>query len=651
MKLYIAEKPSLGRAIADALPKPLTKADGYIKAANGDTVSWCIGHLLEQVEPDHYSERYKKWQATDLPIVPEKWQLKPKSKTRSQLAVLRKLVKQATLIVHAGDPDREGQLLVDELLEYVGLSKSAKQSVLRVLISDMNVKAVRRALDQEQSNTDFVPLSTSALARSRADWLYGMNLTRAFTLAGQKGGFSGVLSVGRVQTPVLGLVVRRDIEIEDFRPKPFYEVYASLCTKEGEAFEAKWHPSDACQAYLDEDGRVLSRPLAERVAASIKGKPGTVEQFESKPKSQSSPLPYNLSSLQIDAARRFKMSAQQVLTTCQDLYERHKLITYPRSDCRYLPKEHFKEAEGLIAAIANNAPDLSAAARSADAALKSRAWNDAKVGAHHAIIPTSRRLDSSKLSKPEANVYELIARQYLVQFYPEHRYQEAKVAVRVETGLFKASARVVIDEGWKALFPSKDDDKAKTLPVLSKGQIVDCVDSTLRDRMTQAPLPFTDASLLAAMTGIARFVKDDELRKILRDTDGLGTEATRAGIIELLFRREFLSRQGKNIVSTAAGRALIACLPEAASLPDMTAKWEKHLEAISLREASYGSFMQPLEQSVGSLVIEAERADAALFQGLKGPARSGRKKSKSTARKRNTGASSPRRAKRSGTNG
>ena len=247
MKLYIAEKPSLGRAIADALPKPHKKHDGYIEVANGDCVSWCIGHLLEQAEPDDYSEQYKKWRFDDLPIVPEQWQLKAKSKTRKQLTVLKKLIKQAEQLVHAGDPDREGQLLVDEVIEQVKLSQAKKHSIQRLLISDLNVSAVKKALASMRTNRDFIPLSVSALARSRADWLFGMNLTRAYTLAGQKAGFGNVLSVGRVQTPILGLVVNRDNEIANFRAKPFYEVFAHLHTQEQQSFTAKWQPSKACE--------------------------------------------------------------------------------------------------------------------------------------------------------------------------------------------------------------------------------------------------------------------------------------------------------------------------------------------------------------------------------------------------------------------
>ncbi|MGL4833606.1 MAG: DNA topoisomerase 3, partial [Shewanella sp.] len=405
MILYIAEKPSLGRAIADVLPRPHKKGEGFIQAANGDCVSWCVGHLLEQAPPDAYHPDYKSWKFEHLPIVPDKWQLQPKAATRSQLSVLKKLVKQATTLVNAGDPDREGQLLVDEVIAYLGVTGDKLHQIQRLLISDLNPQAVKRALSQQRSNREFIPLSTSALARSRADWLYGMNMTRAYTIQGQKVGYQGVLSVGRVQTPLLGLVVRRDEDIANFQSKPFYEVLAHLTTQQQEGFSAKWQPSDACLPYMDADGRVLAKGLAQNVVNRITDQPARVTQLTSKDKQQAAPLPYSLSALQIDAAKRFGMSAKEVLDTCQSLYERHKLITYPRSDSRYLPLEQHSLAPLVLKAISQGASELIQGIDMPDPRLKSKAWDDKKVDAHHAIIPTEKPAQLSSLSGREKQLY------------------------------------------------------------------------------------------------------------------------------------------------------------------------------------------------------------------------------------------------------
>jgi DNA topoisomerase-3 len=620
MKLYIAEKPSLGRAIADVLPKPHRKVDGCIYVGNGDCVSWCVGHLLEQAEPDAYDPHFKQWRLEHLPIVPETWQLKPKINSRKQLAVLRKLMKEADQLVHAGDPDREGQLLVDQVIDYLKVRGTKRDSIQRCLINDLNPAAVTRALGQLRDNKAFIPLSTSALARSRADWLYGINMTRAYTLMGRKVGYQGVLSVGRVQTPVLGLVVRRDEEIGRFVAKPFYQLIAHVVTEQGEHFKARWRPSEACLPWQDDEGRVLSKGLVENVQSRIHQQAGSVTASSRKHKKQPPPLPYSLSSLQIDAARRFSMSAKQVLDTCQTLYERHKLITYPRSDSRYLPAGHFEDRNTVIDALANNCPPLGEAARNADRNLKSGAWNDSKVEAHHAIIPTARKMDTSRLSQAERHVYELVARQYLAQFYPAHEYSDSQIDLDIAGGHFVARARTALQPGWKALFPArKKDDKSESalnsaLPNLKKGDSCLCERGEILEKQTTPPKPFDDASLLAAMTGIARYVQDPELRKVLKDTDGLGTEATRAGIIELLFTREFLMRSGKQIRSTAAGRGLIHSLPESAALPDMTARWEIELDAMGQRKGSYGDFMQPLIASLHELVAQSQ---AVLPKGLK----------------------------------
>lgn len=621
MRLFIAEKPSVGRAVADVMPKPHQKGEGFIKVASGDVITWCIGHLLEQAEPEAYNPEYKKWQKHHLPIIPVEWKHQVKPQTRKQFTVVKKLIKEADQLVNMGDPDRVGQILVDEVINYSGVSKAKRESTLRCLVNDMNPDAIKKALANLRPNTDFIPLATSALARARADWLYGINMTRLCTLQGQSAGYQGVLSIGRVQTPVLGLVVHRDQEIENFVAKPFYEVFITLQTDQQQTFIAKWKPSEACDPYMDEDGRVLSKKLAETVLRKVSGKTGKVVQVKKEKKKQPPPLPYNLSALQIDASKRFNLNAQKTLDICQQLYERHKLITYPRSDCRYLPKGHFDDRHSVSNAIQKTASSLAGATANADLLLKSKAWNDSKVSAHHAIIPTSRAMDASRLTSDELHIYEFIARQYLMQFYPPFEYAEHQIDTEVEGGLFIAKQKSVISDGWKALMPKSknaeaDNDFSKTaLPNVKQGESVNCIDGRLDEKLTSPPKRFTDATLLSAMTGIARYVSDPEVKKVLRDTDGLGTEATRAGIIELLFKRQFLTKKGKEIHSTEIGRQLVNSLPERMVVPDMTAHWESQLEAISDKRLKYGQFMQPLTQGLAQLIAEVEGKS---FAGLRG---------------------------------
>jgi len=637
MRLFIAEKPSLGRAIADVLPKPHRRGEGFIACGNDQIVTWCVGHLLEQAQPDSYDSRYARWSLADLPIIPEKWRLQPRPSVAKQLKVVEGLLAQASEVVHAGDPDREGQLLVDEVLDYLNLPADKRSKVQRCLINDLNPQAVDRAVNRLRENREFIPLCVSALARARADWLYGINMTRAWTLLGRNAGYDGVLSVGRVQTPVLGLVVRRDEEIENFVPKEYFEVKAHIVTPEGARFVASWIPSEACEPWQDEEGRLLKRALADHVVARITGQPAIVSAYSDKRENEVAPLPFSLSSLQIEAAKRYGLSAQTVLDTCQRLYETHKLITYPRSDSRYLPEEHFAGRHAVLKAIQSHQSTLTPPA-DFDADRRNRCWDDKKVDAHHAIIPTARS-GAVKLTENEQHIYELVARQYLMQFCPDAVFRKCVIDLDIAGGKFVAKARFLAEAGWRALLGNKERDEENDgmpLPVVAKGDALLCERGEVMAKQTQPPRPFTDATILSAMTGIARFVQDKELKKVLRATDGLGTEATRAGIIELLFRRGFLVKKGRYIHSTEAGRALIHSLPDLAARPDMTAQWESTLTRISEKACRYDDFMQPLVQTLTGLIQQARQQPSAhAFRGLpstgqKRPVRKTRRKVKET---------------------
>ena len=635
MRLFIAEKPSLARALAEALPKPLKKKDGYIEATNGDIVTWCIGHLLEQASPEFYDEKYKKWVIQDLPIIPTQWQLKPKSQTKKQLTVIKKLIKQANIIINAGDVDREGQILVDEVINYCGATKSKITNALRCLISDMNETAVKKAVNNLKPNKDYIPLAVSALARARADWLYGLNMTRLCTLQGQKSGYQGVLSIGRVQTPILGLIVNRDIEIKNFVSKSFYEVIANLETEQGIKYQGKWKPSAACEPYMDNENRVVSKPLAMNVIERINGQSGKVVKVIEDKKKQQAPLLFSLSALQILAAKAFGMSAKKTLDVCQQLYEKHKLITYPRSDCQYLPTEHLNDVQSVIKAISTVSSKSSNIIKDADLSIKSRVWNDSKVGAHHAIIPTARNKATGSLSTDEQNIYELVARQYIAQFYPAFEFLDKQIHTEISAGLFISKQKDIVINGWKDLFPTSVKNKAASefssinLPNVKVGELVQCLKGDLIEKNTTPPKYFTDATLLGALTGISRFVTDAAIKKALRETDGLGTEATRAGIIELLFNREYLTKKGKEIHATEVGIKLITALPKQISQPDMTAMWESQLESISTKSMSYQSFIGGVQGNLELLISEVKNIS---FTGL--PITTNKKVFKKRAKKR-----------------
>lgn len=392
---------------------------------------------------------------------------------------------------------------------------------------------------------------------------------------------------------------------------------AKIETSRGDFYEAKWKPSEACEPYMDEEGRVLSRSLAENVVSRIYNKPGTVDRYIKKISKKNPPLPHSLSSLQIEAAKVFGLSAQTVLDTCQSLYERHRLITYPRSDCRYLPKSHLKDVQAVAEAIKSVQEKLAKHALEADLSLKSSAWNDKKVGAHHAIIPTSRKVNTSVLSKDEQNIYYLIARHYLVQFYSASEYSDKEIVTIIEGGKFVSKQKDLIKIGWQVLFPAqkKNNEQSNVLPEVIEGETVKCVDACVLDKNTTPPKRFTDASLLAAMTGISRYVSSPDIKKVLKETDGIGTEATRAGIIELLFKRLYLVRKGKEIYSTDIGKSVISALPDDVGKPDMTAIWESELESIYLRKKKYQDFMNGVTFSLGKLLDETRVSD---FTRLKG---------------------------------
>jgi DNA topoisomerase-3 len=605
MRLVIAEKPSLARAIADALPGPQRRRDGYVESGD-DVVTWCAGHILELAPPDAYDPGFRTWDLKDLPIVPSEWTLVPTAP--DLLKTIARLLPKAARVVHAGDPDREGQLLIDEVLAFLGYGGP----VDRLLISDLNPPAVRKALGELRPNAQYRSLYHAALARQRADWLYGINLTRLYTLLGRAGGYDGVLSVGRVQTPLLGLIVRRDEEIERFRPTPYFVMQASLRTGLG-AIRATWVPPAGATHLLDEDGRLISRDHAAALRSRLAGQAGRVLTCVTEPKHESPQLPYSLPALQVDAGQRLGLGPKHTLDACQALYETHRLLTYPRSDCSYLPEGQLSESTNVLAAVARNLAALAPLVLAADPRRRSRAWDDKKVSAHHAIVPTAVPRPDAPLSDVERAVYDLVARRFVAQFYPAFEFKETTVEIQVGDERFRARGRQMVAEGWRQLVKARrspegspdradEEDDLQPVPALREGATLACEDLTVIEKQTKPPKRFTEASLIQAMIGIARFVDDPRIKELLNETDGIGTPATQAQIIQTLFDRKFLEKRGKQIHATATGCALIRALPEVATRPDRTALWEAAMRRIVEGQVALPAFLATVIKELGQLI-------------------------------------------------
>tara|TARA_R110002126_G_scaffold291807_1_gene459740 strand:+ start:190213 stop:192432 length:2220 start_codon:yes stop_codon:yes gene_type:complete len=607
MRVFIAEKPELGRAIAEALGGG-NRGDGCIRCGSGDIVTWCFGHLLTLTDPEDHDPGAAVWNMNSLPL---RWpvQHKPIDGKDAQIKIIASLVAEASEVIHAGDPDDEGQLLVDEVLEYIGNKKPVK----RILINDLNKKIVQKALATMRDNSDFFGMYQSALARSVSDQLYGYNLTRAYTIAGRAGGVDQVLSVGRVQTPILGLVVRRDREHENHSAHFYHDINAIISDGEKE-FRAKYRP--AKDVRVDDKGRLIDEDLAKTICESIANQVVAKIDINKENKEAAAPLPYNLLNLQIDASRKFGFAPDKTLKLTQSLRERHRLITYNRSDCQYLSDEHHDDAPRVLAAIAHTAPVLANAAKSGDPTLKSRAFNSKNVSAHHAIIPTEKSADLSKLDADEAKLYLLIARAYIAQFFPKYGYCQTTIDLTLASYDFRATARVTTVEGWKKLYrQDKDNDAIEDDSTHGGGENLDWVneDAPLHCRAvdnvkkeTKPPAPYTMAALLKDLTRVSKYITDPKIKKLLlaKDQDkkgeqgGIGTPATRSAIIAQLISRGFINEKKKKVTSTKLGREFHDLLPETATSPNMTALWHEQQQEIKEGRLTMLGFVDGIAEHV-----------------------------------------------------
>lgn len=606
MIVIIAEKPSLARSVAKVIGIINEhKTAGYIECRNSYTVTWVFGHILELAEPQAYDDKYQRWNLADLPIRPNNWQLIVKKEAEGQYKNIQTLLQQASSVVNCGDPDREGQLLVDEVLLHLQCNKPTK----RLLILDPKDTAIRTALDNMEDNSKYYSWYQAGLLRSQADWLIGMNFTRAFTNLSRSYGGEGVTSVGRVQTPTLKLIYDRDLAISNFKPLSYYNLLGLFSNQAGQQFIAKLDYS-GLGFCLDAQGRLLNAKALQSICDEIKQQDGVITKYETRACETPPPLTFKLSDLQALANSKLGYSVDETLQLAQKLYEK-QLTTYPRSACSYLPESMHADGKNTLTALA---PMFSAALK-ADSKLKSRAFNDKQLGgeAHFAIIPTGNILGVKGLQAKELALYQLIVMQYIAQFYPNMHYEQTDGVVQVqELYNFKFSGRVTRSLGWKELFTQEktaidatpDSEESQILPPLQLNEAVQQIKLEIKQTTTKKPKAYTEGSLVKTMTNIHNElenivksyysdptqVADMVLRykKVLKDTAGLGTEATRSNIIKTLKLRNFIELNAKNIQITAKGRSFMQLLTANENLlnfsmltsPLTTAIYEQQLEDI-----------------------------------------------------------------------
>lgn len=601
MRVYLCEKPSQGKDIARVLGATQRGSGCY--SGPGITVTWCIGHLIEAGPPEAYGEHYGRWSIEQLPILPEHWRIEVKASTAAQFKTVKQLVEQAGELVIATDADREGEMIAREIIELCGYRGPIK----RLWLSALNDASIRKALGALRPAADTLPLYYSALARSRADWLVGMNLSRLFTMLGRQAGYAGVLSVGRVQTPTLKLVVDRDREIARFLPVPYWAIGVSLSHAD-QSFTASWMPPEGT---TDASGRCLRQSVAQQAADRLRtAREAHVTSLETERVREAPPLPFDLGTLQEVCSRRLSLDVQETLNLAQALYERHKATTYPRSDSGYLPESMLAEAPAVLDAVLATDPGLRPLIAKLDRAQRSRTWDDKKVTAHHGIIPTLEPTKLSAMSEKERAVYELIRAHYLAQFLPHHEFDRTVATLTCAGHSLQAVGKQVVEPGWHLTLPGKDEDAAsdeadqrsQTLPVLVSGTRCAVEQVELKALKTQPPKPYTEGELVKAMKGVAKLVTDPRLKAKLRDTTGIGTEATRAGIINTLLSRSYLAKRGRAIRATDAAFTLIDAVPPAITDPGTTAIWEQALDMIEAGQMTLDTFIDRQSAWVAQLV-------------------------------------------------
>lgn len=622
MRVFVAEKPSVARAIASAIGVKQQK-DGYIECKDGSIVTNCFGHLLERAEPDYYlpdsvpvnpKTKRKIWRREDLPIVPQHFKKFVSKGKGKQLKIIKSLVTQATEVVNAGDPDREGQLLVDEVLEYVGY----KGKVTRYWQSAMDSVSVKRALNGIVDNRKYYSWGIAAEARGIADWLVGMNYSRQLTIKNHS-----LISVGRVQTPVLRIVVDRDQAIANFKPKDFFNLECNF-KNANYSYKGKLQiPEDL----LDPEGQLTDRNKLNAICTEIQGKTGTVTKANKELKKTQPKLLYTLADLQVDCSRLYGMSAKKTLDIAQELYETHKMTTYPRSSCEYLPKAQIKDVSVILNYLKDGLSEYTKYVAMATNIEGNRVFNDEKVNeaAHTGLAPTPSPVTQAKISALSDDckkVYFLIVKRYICCFMPPYMYNELTVETRVNSYLFKTTLKSAVQAGFK-VFDSqndKEDETIKELPKITLNDVVKLTEQNVVSGKTTPPKYFTEGTLIQAMRNIAKYIDNAAEKKLLKETDGLGTEATRAEIIERLKAHNFIevSKTGKTkgkIISTEEGRNALKVIPQKLQSAVLTAHEEEKLRMIQESKLSLSEFVVTKEKELRQTMSEIDKDTTTINNG------------------------------------
>ena len=595
MIAVVAEKPSVGMDIARVLGCR-ERGDGFVQGA-GYIVTWAIGHLVSQCEPDEIDEKYKRWNMKDLPILPESIPCKVLPKTRKQYGVVKKIINSADTekIICATDAGREGELI----FRLIYTQAKCRKPVERLWISSMTDAAIREGFAQLKPESEYDGLYRSAQSRAEADWLVGMNASRAFSIR-----YSAHLSIGRVQTPTLALLVRRWHEIENFKPEEYYTLTASFGDWQGVWFDPKREDEKTAS-------RIASREEAQRLADKVKEGRGRITSVTKEDKKELPPQLYDLTSLQRDANRRWGFTADKTLKITQDLYEKWKAVTYPRTDSRYLPLDMLPRIRTTLEKLPEEYRKLNegiAWQKDGKLPFSKRVFDNSKVSDHHAIVPTAQTAPVEKLPEDAKKIFDMIARRTAAVFYPAYEYEAVKVLTRCRDEMFKTTGRNVTREGWKAVYAGTEKEEEsgakrkkaeepeeKPLPPLKEGDEYSLQSTAIKKETTKPPAPQTDASLLYAMENAGRDLDDEALREQMKGS-GLGTPATRAAMIERLIKVGYAQRRGKAIQPTEKGIQLIELVPQELSSPEMTGKWELALHEIAENRRECAPFMDSIRR-------------------------------------------------------